>query len=241
VAETELTEDAVSHDARHVAFADLAGVQDDNVVTGQRAELRDPSVQALSFVGADQLDAIDSGGVLHTISGSGARDARQLPLQDGSVRTAGFSPDGRTGVIVTSTGRVLVIELTDGGLLGEVPVDSSLVGVLGVNFSSDGRLAVIVANSGVWIIDVHRLRVIWSIEGYTNFLEGSEPRDAVISRDDDEVYVVFADEGIAAYPLPTWLGLDGTALLRATASAVPRPFSDAELRDVPPIPLVGSP
>lgn len=236
VKDADMTDTAVSADNSHIAVAGPFGLTDYSVDGGQPVFVPVTESEMVQFAG-DELVDVDAEGEVHTVTGTGVQHARALSLHGDSVRAAGVSPTGSTAVVVTGSGRTLIVDLRTGHPVADIAIDDPLTSVIAVRLSTSGRLAAVIARTGVWVIDLARHRIVFSTEGYTSLYEGADPSDAVFAPNDRTLYVLSAEEGIATFTLPAWATVDGAALLADTAGLSPRALAPSQLRSITALPL----
>ncbi|MHB8657704.1 MAG: WD40 repeat domain-containing protein [Solirubrobacteraceae bacterium] len=236
VKDAEMADTAVSADNAHIAVAGPFGLTDYSTNGRPAVSLPVTDSEMVEFAG-DELVDIGAEGELHTVTANGVQHAGYLSLDGDSVRAAGVSPNGRTAVVVTGSGRTLIVDLQTGRPIADIAIDNPLTSIIAVRFSADGRLAAVIAQTGVWVIEVAQRRIVFSTEGYTSLYQGADPSDAVFAPNDRTLYVLSAEEGITTFTLPTWGKLEGAPLLAATVGLIPRAFSPSQLRNIAELPL----
>ena len=242
--EPETTLDsAISPDGHLVALAEPNELELTETLHGKTRTFPAEELVAVDFDRDDELIAVDGDGELLEIDRSGG--IRQVPVNlDGeTVQAAAAEPSGAAVLLAGADGHLDLVDAANGVVLKRLTFSASLSGLIDVRTSGDGRLAVILARSGYWVVDLERWRVIAAGEGYGDNDLGAEPRDGAFvgsgTGPGDTLLILRADEGIQTLPLERWRFLDGTALLETTAQAVPRAFTSEDAATLDALPSAG--
>jgi hypothetical protein len=225
-----LYQSALSKDGRLVALArfDTIELTEPSHGPARRFELND--LQALAFDRSDDLFAVGGDGtILEAPTGGGSRSVA-VPLGDRRLAAAGVAPSGERALLIGMDGEAIVADTANGRVLAHFNVGTDLSSAIDVRFAPDGALAAIVGRDGYQVVDMRRNRLIASGDEYSEREIGAQPRDATFLGPKRSLLVLRADEGLTRVDLAPWRFLDGEALLRATAAAVPRPLGKSEAR-----------
>jgi hypothetical protein len=213
---------ALSEDGRVVAVAGLGSIAVTQTAhdTVRLVEFDDPA--ALTFGRGHDLFAVDSDGTVLRVPSEGRVRRVGLPLGSCRIGAAGLMPSGEQVLFGCVDGEAIIAATGNGEVLGRFELGVDLSQAIDIRISRDGALAAIVGRDGYWILDLRRRRIVAAGEAYDEREVGAQPRDATFLGSGRSVLVLRADEGIDRIDLSRWRFLDGDALLRATAGAVPR-------------------
>jgi hypothetical protein len=214
---------ALSDDGSVVAVAGLGSITVTQAPHGsvRRVEFDDP--EALAFDRGHDLFAVDSDGTVLRVPPEGRVRRVGVPLGSCRIGAVGLMPSGEQVLFGCVDGEAILAATGNGEVLDRFELDIDLSQAIDVRVSRDAALAAIIGRDGYWILDLRRRRIVAAGgEGHGEGEVGSQPRDATFLGSGHSLLVLRADEGIDRIDLSRWRFLDGDALLRATAEAVPR-------------------
>lgn len=219
-----LFESALSGDGRVVAVAGLRSLALSEVSDGSVRRIPLGDLKSLAFDRDDRLFAFEGDGTVLEVGPKGEAARRvAVPLDGCRLAVAGVLPASGHALLACVNGQVLVVDTANGSVVRRFRVGTDLSAAIGIRISPSGRLAAIVGSDGYRVVDVRRGRVVAAGGGIEGGGVGSEPRDAAFFDRMRSLLVLRADEGLTRVRLAPWRFLDGDALLRATAAAIPRP------------------